>query len=258
MAVEKIAPVTASLSGRQNFSDFGHNTRPRAFVLVRFFSPKKTPYIKLTSVASQVRKAKWSSFFSSLFSHLSVLFGQKCDRYFCSGAGVCVQRPTRKIYATQIPRECRLLPITIRIIVACDISSLTSNVGRRKNRNIGGTACTIKRAGVVNDSAPGSCADCVFGAFFGGSTSHHGEFFMAVFFQHAVSLLVCRCVNVRVCGGQAPSTRFLRAKFLDRVSVGGQVHIGAVYNEMSACMWEVNRAVEQSVCTLTLINRGLS
>lgn len=74
----------------------------------------------------------------------------------------------------------------------------TSNERGRKNRNIGGTACTIKRAGVVNDSALVSCADSVFGAFFGGSASHQRVFFMAVFFQHAASFLQRICVRVAI------------------------------------------------------------
>lgn len=69
--------------------------------------------------------------------------------------------------------------------------------GRRKNRNIGGTAYTIKRAGVVNDSAPESCADCVFGAFFGGSASHQRVFFRLSFSLTQSRSLVsfCWCVK---------------------------------------------------------------
>lgn len=115
--------------------------------------------------------------------------------------------------------------ILLKLIFAIPKNCLTSNGRRRKNRNIGGTACTIKRAGVVNDSAPESCADCVFGAFFGGSASHQRGFFVPVFFSHAVSLLggvrLCGCeclwVGFWLCArrGQAPSTRFLRANVLD-------------------------------------------
>lgn len=101
-----MALVTASLGARENFSRFGHNTRPRGFVLVGFFL-KKDSIHNLTSAASYLRQAKWSSFFSSLFSHLSVLFGQKCDRYFCSGANVCVFRLVGKINAMDLFHDYR-------------------------------------------------------------------------------------------------------------------------------------------------------
>lgn len=149
--------------------------------MVGFFL-KKDSIHNLTSAASYLRQAKWSSFFSSLFSHLSVLFGQKCDRYFCSGANVCVFRLAGKINAMKLFRECRSYVSPVRLKFVCVRNSLTPDSRRRKNRNIGGTAYTIKRAGVVNDSAPESCADRVFGAFFGGSASHQRVFFISVFF----------------------------------------------------------------------------
>lgn len=103
---------------------------------------------------------------------------------------VCASSGRRVRYTPRVSTaNFSFIVIVLCVGLACVLNSLTSNGGRRKNRNIGGTACTIKRAGVVNDSAPESCAVCVFGAFFGGSTSHHRVFFMPVFFSHAVSLL---------------------------------------------------------------------
>jgi hypothetical protein len=87
--------------------------------------------------------------------------------------------------AKQTPRGCShissFVTLGLHAILLWAFYCLTSYGGRRKNRNIGGMVYTIKRAAVVNDSAPESCADCVFGAFFGGSTSHQRVFFMAVF-----------------------------------------------------------------------------
>lgn len=129
-----------------------------------------------------MRQAKWSSFFSSLFSHLSVLFGQKSDRYFCSGASVCGGGRRAGYTPARHHSILCFVPLFLDSTFGWRADRLTPYGAWRKNRNIGGTAYTIKRAGVVNDSAPESCADCVFGAFFGGSASHHRGFFMPVFF----------------------------------------------------------------------------